>query len=103
VSYNLPIRVEQTEAYSEWINELKDRAGRSRILVRVDRLIHGNPGQHRDLTEGVSELKIDLGPGYRVYYTQRGTRILLLLAGGDKSTQQQDIDTAILLARNFQE
>jgi putative addiction module killer protein len=95
--------VEETDVYREWIDALKDRAGRARILVRVDRLIHGNPGQHRDLTDGVSELKIDFGPGYRVYYTQRGTRLLLLLAGGDKSTQQKDIAMAIHLARNFQE
>ena len=97
------MRVEETETYREWINALKDRTGRARIQVRVDRLVHGNPGQHRDLTDGVSELKIDVGPGYRVYYTQRGTRSLLLLAGGDKSTQQKDIETAIYLARNFQE
>ena len=97
------MRVEQTDVYREWIDVLKDRAGRARILVRVDRLIQGNPGQHRDLTGGVSELKIDFGPGYRVYYAERGTRLLLLLAGGDKSTQHKDIATAIKLARNFQE
>lgn len=74
-----------------------------RIQVRVDRLVHGNPGSHRNLTDGVSELKIDSGPGYRVYYTQRGNRLLLLLVGGDKSTQQKDIDRAIALARGFQE
>ena len=97
------MRVDQTEAYLDWINTLKDRAGRARIQVRVDRLIHGNPGTHRNLTDGVSELKIDFGPGYRVYYTQRGNRLLLLLAGGDKSTQQSDIKRAIELAENFQE
>ena len=97
------MRVERTAVYLEWIDALKDRAGRARILVRVDRLIHGNPGQHRELTDGVSELKIDVGPGYRVYYTQRGTRLVLLLAGGDKSSQQKDIAKAIELARNFQE
>ena len=97
------MRVEKTEVYREWLDGLKDRAGRARILVRVERLIHGNPGQHRDLTDGVSELKIDFGPGYRVYYTQRGTSLLLLLAGGDKSMQQKDIATAIHLAKNFQE
>ncbi|HEY0554291.1 MAG TPA: type II toxin-antitoxin system RelE/ParE family toxin [Thermoanaerobaculia bacterium] len=97
------MRVEKTDVYREWLDALKDRAGRARILVRVERLIHGNPGQHRDLTDGVSELKIDFGPGYRVYYTQRGTSLLLLLAGGDKSTQQKDIALAILLAKNFQE
>ena len=103
MSYNHHMRVDQTEAYLDWINTLKDRAGRARIQVRVDRLIHGNPGTHRNLTDGVSELKIDFGPGYRVYYTQRGNRLLLLLAGGDKSTQQSDINRAIDLAQNFQE
>ena len=98
------MRVEKTDTYSDWIDALKDRTGRARILVRVERLIDGNPGQHRDLTDGVSELKIDFGPGYRVYYTQRGTRLLLLLlAGGDKSTQKKDIAKAIELAKNFQE
>lgn len=97
------MRVEKTEEFREWLDALQDRAGRARILVRVDRLIQGNPGQHRHLTEGVSELKIDFGPGYRVYYTQRGTRLLLLLAGGDKATQQKDISKAILLAKNFLE
>ena len=71
--------------------------------MRVDRLIHGNPGSHRNLTHGVSELKVDAGPGYRVYYSQRGTRLLLLLAGGDKSSQRKDIAMAIRLAKNFQE
>ena len=97
------MRVEETEAYREWINALKDRVGRARVQVRVDRLVHGNPGKHRDLTDGVSELKIDVGPGYRVYYTQRGSRLLLLLAGGDKSTQSKDIEMAISLTKNFQE
>jgi len=97
------VRVEKTDEYAEWIDALKDRGGRARILMRVERLIGGNPGQHRALTEGVTELKIDFGPGYRVYYTQRGTRLLLLLAGGDKSTQQKDIQLAIKLAKNFQE
>src|SRR4051812_33498067 len=97
------MRVEETEVYREWINALKDRAGRARIQVRVDRLVHGNPGLHRKLTDGIAELKIDFGPGYRVYYAQRGTRLILLIAGGDKSTQQSDIKLAIHLARNLQE
>lgn len=97
------MQVEKTDKYRAWIDSLRDRAGRARILVRVERLIHGNPGQHRDLTEGLSELKIDFGPGYRVYYSQRGTRLLLLLAGGDKSSQQQDIAKALELNRNFRE
>jgi len=93
--------VEETEVYREWINSLHDRAGRARIQVRVDRLVHGNPGQHRDLTHGVSELKIPFGPGYRVYYTQRGNRLLILLAGGDKSSQKKDIRMAIELAKHL--
>jgi putative addiction module killer protein len=97
------VRVDKTQAYAEWIDALKDRAGRARILVRVERLIGGNPGQHRNLAGGISELRIDVGPGYRVYYTQRGTRLLLLPAGGDKSSQADDIELATQLARNFQE
>lgn len=95
------MRVRMTEVYRDWINSLRDRAARARIQVRVDRLAHGNPGQHRHLTGGVSELKIDFGPGYRVYYTEREGELIILLAGGDKSTQQQDIETAISLARNL--
>jgi len=97
------MRVEETEVYRDWINGLRDRVGRARVQVRVDRLVHGNPGTHRLLREGVSELKIDFGPGYRVYYTQRGDRLILLLAGGDKSSQDEDIAQALRLARNFQE
>ena len=97
------MRVQMTEVYRDWINALKDRAGRARIQVRVDRLAYGNPGQHRNLTSGVSELKIDFGPGYRVYYTDRRGELIILLAGGDKSTQQQDIKAAISLAKNLQE
>ena len=101
--YTLRMRVEKTEEYRAWIDNLKDRAGRARVLMRVDRLIHGNPGSHRDLTEGVSELKIDFGPGYRVYYSSRGDRLLILLAGGDKASQQKDIALAMSLNRNFKE
>jgi putative addiction module killer protein len=97
------MRVEKTGAYGRWIDNLTDKAGRARILMRVDRLIHGNPGTHRKLTGGVSELKIDFGPGYRVYYSIRGDRLLLLLIGGDKSTQRRDIQNAIALNRRFQE
>jgi putative addiction module killer protein len=95
------MRVQMTEVYRDGINSLGDRVGRARIQVRVDRLVHGNPGQHRKLTGGVSELKIDFGPGYRVYYTQRGGELIVLLAGGDKSTQEQDIQAALALARNL--
>jgi len=97
------VRVDKTDEDADWIDTLKDQAGRARILVRVERLIGGNPGQCRHLTDGVSELKIDFGPGYRVYYSQRGTRLLLLLAGGDKSNQSKDIQLALKLAKNFKE
>jgi len=95
--------VEETEVYRDWINSLRDLAGRARIQVRVDRLVHGNLGNHRNLAQGISELKIDFGPGYRVYYTKRGSRLLILLAGGDKSTQRKDILKAVELAKNVQE
>ena len=101
MGYNVRMRVQLTEVYLDWINALKDRTVRARIQVRVDRLVHGNPGQFRTLTDGVSELKIDVGPGYRVYYTERGGELIVLLAGGDKSSQQKDIKTAITLARSL--
>ena len=96
------MRIEKTDEYAAWIHTLKDQAGRARILMRVERLIGGNPGQHRSLTEGVCELKIDFGPGYRVYYSQRGTRFLLLLVGGDKSSQARDIKRAQRIVKELE-
>jgi len=93
--------VRMTKIYLDWINGLKDTAGRARIQVRVDRLVHGNPGKYRKLKAGISELKIDVGPGYRVYYTEREGELIILLAGGDKSTQKQDIERAIELVQNL--
>ena len=97
------MQVVRTDEYRDWIDGLKDQAGRARVLMRVDRLIHGNPGTHRNLTEGVTELKVDVGPGYRVYYSQRGNRLLLLIAGGDKSTQAKGITRALEINRSFAE
>ena len=97
------MQVKKTDEYRDWIDGMKDQAGRARILMRVDRLIHGNPGKYRNLTEGVSELKVDVGPGYRVYFSQRGNKLLLLIAGGDKSTQAKDIAKALELNRHFTE
>lgn len=97
------MRVEKTDEYRDWLDRLRDQAGRARILVRVDRLIHGNPGDHRNLPGGVSELRIDFGPGYRVYYTQRREQLLLLLIGGDKSSQVKDIVKAQQLAKDYGE
>jgi putative addiction module killer protein len=93
------MRVERTEEFAAWIDALRDVAGRARILVRVERLIEGNAGDHRHLGGGVCELKIDCGPGYRVYYRPFGNTLLLLLAGGDKGSQTRDIALAMALAR----
>jgi len=95
------VKVEETEEFRRWLDRLADRDGRARILVRIDRLIHGNPGAHRNLTEGISELRIDFGPGYRVYYSLQGSTLLLLLAGGDKASQRRDIAVARTLKRSF--
>lgn len=97
------MRVEKTDEYRDWIDSLRDNGGRARILMRVDRLVHGNPGDHRNLTDGVSELRVDVGPGYRVYYSKRGGRLLLLLAGGNKASQAKDIAKAIRLNRLYEE
>jgi putative addiction module killer protein len=80
---------------------LRDRSARARILVRIDRLALGNPGDVMPIGEGVSELRIDYGPGYRVYYVQRGTVLVVLLAGGNKRSQDRDIRTALELARTL--
>lgn len=95
------MRIQITEEYRDWVLGLKDVTVRARIQVRVDRLAHGNPGQHRTLTGGVAELKIDVGPGYRVYYTERRGVFIILLAGGDKSTQSRDLSLALRLAENL--
>lgn len=95
------LEIRKTAQYTDWVAHLRDRAARQRVEARVLRLALGNPGQHRVLTDGVVEMKIDLGPGYRVYFTQRGASLVLLLVGGDKATQQLDIKTAISLAKEW--
>ncbi len=95
------IEVRQTETFSKWLRELRDRQARARIQTRIDRLQLGLAGDVRPVGEGVSELRIDYGPGYRVYFVQRGKELVILLAGGDKRTQDRDIKTAIELARNL--
>ena len=92
------IEVVRTDDFDKWLTKLKDRAGRLRILKRIDRLANGNPGDVKPVGKGVSELRLDVGPGYRVYYLQDGDVLILLLCGGDKSTQQNDIDRAHRLA-----
>ncbi len=91
----------KTETYARWLDGLRDIQARARVLARVERLAAGNPGDVRPVGQGVSELRIDYGPGYRVYYTMRGREVIILLAGGDKRTQAADIKTALRLARNL--
>ena len=93
--------VRKTEVYAKWLDSLRDVRARARVLVRVERLAAGNPGDVRPVGEGVSELRIDYGPGYRVYFKKQGRTIVVLLAGGDKRTQSQDVNTALRLARNL--
>ena len=94
------IEIRQTEVYASWFAHLRDRQVRARIDVRIRRLSLGNPGDVRPVGEGVSELRIDYGPGYRVYFVPRGAQVVILLAGGDKRSQNQDIQTALEMARN---
>jgi putative addiction module killer protein len=93
--------IRQTEEYARWFSKLRDRQARARILARVRRLSLGNPGDVAPVGEGVSELRVDYGPGYRVYFKQHGDVWLVLLAGGDKRTQRRDIERAKELARNL--
>ncbi len=95
------IEIRQTEEFSRWFAKLRDHQARARILARVRRLSLGNPGDVKPVGQGVSELRIDYGPGYRVYYVQRGEALVVLLAAGDKSTQERDISRAHDLARRL--
>jgi putative addiction module killer protein len=97
------IEVRQTPEYAAWFASLRDRIAKTRIDIRIRRLSLGNPGDAKTIGEGVSELRVDHGPGYRVYFVQRGSVLVVLLAGGDKSTQAQDIRKAKTLARNLEE
>ena len=95
------IEIRQTEDYVQWFHGLRDRVARTRIDLRIRRLSLGNPGDVKPVGEGVSELRIDHGPGYRVYFVQRGATLIVLLAGGDKRSQDRDIKKAIELARQL--
>jgi putative addiction module killer protein len=95
------LEIRQTEAYAQWFLSLGDRQARARIDVRIRRLSLGNSGDVKPVGDGVSELRIDYGPGYRVYFVQRGQTLVILLAGGDKHTQDQDIKTARELAKKL--
>ena len=95
------IELRQTNEFAEWIDDLRDIRGRARIQARIERLAMGNPGDAKSVGEGVCELRINYGPGFRVYFTRRGREVVLLLAGGDKSSQTRDIRTALRLARGL--
>ena len=95
------IEIRQTELYAAWFDGLHDKQARARIDARIRRLSLGNPGDARPVGEGVSELRIDYGPGYRVYFVQRRQTLVVLLAGGDKRTQDRDIKAALELARGL--
>ncbi len=95
------IEVRKTDLFAKWLDELRDSRARARVQVRIERLAIGNPGDVEPVGEGISEMKIDYGPGYRVYFTKRGQKLIILLAGGDKSTQSKDIKTALRLARDL--
>lgn len=97
------IEIRKTEVFARWLDDLRDLRARARIQVRIERLAAGNPGDVGPVGEGVSELRIDYGPGYRVYFKRYRRELIILLAGGDKGSQTKDIKAALRLARNLSE
>jgi putative addiction module killer protein len=97
----LMVEIRKTELFANWLDNLRDIRAKARVLVRIERLASGNAGDVKPIGEGVSEMRIDHGPGYRVYFIQRGSELIILLAGGDKSSQSRDIKSAIRLAQNL--
>lgn len=97
------IEVRKTAHFTQWLDDLRDIQARARVQARIERLAAGNLGDVEPVGEGVSELRINYGPGYRVYFKKRGQELMILLAGGDKSTQVKDIKAALRLARNLSE
>ena len=95
------IEVRQTASYLEWFSGLRDRQAKTRIDIRIRRLSLGNPGDVKPVGEGVSELRINYGPGYRLYFIQQGSQFIVLLAGGNKASQDRDIREAKALARSL--
>ena len=93
--------IRKTSAFAKWLDRLSDIQARARVLIRIDRLADGNPGDSRPVGKGVLEMRIDYGPGYRVYYAVRKRELIVLLAGGDKRSQLKDIKTALRLARDL--
>ena len=95
------IEIRKTDVFAEWLDSMRDIRARARVMIRIERLADGNPGDVSPVGEGVSEMRIDYGPGYRVYYKQQGSEVVVLLAGGEKHTQARDIRIALRLARNL--
>jgi len=97
------IEVRKTEVFIQWLDGLRDIQARARVQARIERLATGNPGDVEPVGAGVSELRINYGPGYRVYFKKRGRELIILLGGGDKSTQAKDIKAALRSARDLSE
>ena len=97
------IEIRKTILFAQWLDALRDLQARARVQTRIERLAAGNPGDVEPVGDGVSELRINYGPGYRVYFKQRGRELIILLAGGDKTPQARDIKAALRLARNLLE
>jgi putative addiction module killer protein len=97
------LEIRRTPAFETWITGLRDRRGRAKIVARIDRLAFGNAGDVAPVGQGVSELRLHFGPGYRVYFLRRGTTVVVLLGGGDKATQKRDIAAALEVAANLED
>jgi putative addiction module killer protein len=97
------IELFKTSVFDAWLRELRDKRAAARIQMRMDRLALGNPGDVKPVGGGISEMRIDCGPGYRVYFTRRGPVVIVLLCGGDKSSQGRDIETAKVLSDEWKE
>ena len=95
------VEIRKTDLFAKWLDDLREIQAKASVLVRIERLASGNAGDVMPVGEGISEMRIDYGPGYRVYYTKRGSELIILLAGGDKSSQSGDIKTALRLARSL--
>jgi putative addiction module killer protein len=95
------VEIRKTNLFAKWLDDLRDIQAKARVLVRIERLASGNAGDVKPIGEGISEMRIDYGPGYRVYYKKRGSELVILLAGGDKNSQSGDITAALRLARNI--
>lgn len=95
------VEIRETSLFSDWLESIRDNVARTRIQARILRLSAGNPGDVKSVGDGVSEMRIDHGPGYRIYFVRKGSKLIILLAGGDKGTQAKDIRTALKLAKQL--